>query len=238
MNANYRVTLHSIADFDNLRLVLVNYFILPLVSLGTFLLIAYHSSQNYERVLLGTVITSGIASAVGIISVSAVYDQNIGVIKDIVSVRPHFRYYWLPKFVIAAAILVVEILLLGIVGLITLHEVRMIPKLILALPLTILVASLLGYVGTVLGLGHENPYWLINLLTGSLVLLSGVVLPLAQYPLWLRVFAELLPVSNLLDWVMTPTYLNQTLLLIILKLLIWSLVWLGSTHLFYQRLQK
>lgn len=224
MISTYRVTLRSISNFNSLRLIFVDYFILPIVSLTMFLLIVYNSNQNYTRTLLGTVITSGIASGIGVTCASFIYDQDIGISDDIASIRPAFSKYWLPKFIIAAITLTVEILTLGGIGLITLNEAKLFPKLLLSLPLAILISSTLGYVSAITGFRHENPYWLANIITGSLVLLSGVIISITQYPFWLRIFAELLPISNLLDWILNTTIYNYDLLIVSGKIFIWFLL--------------
>ena len=52
MKAAYRVTLRSIGTFDGVNVILVNYLLLPLVSLIMFLLIAFGASQDYSRILV------------------------------------------------------------------------------------------------------------------------------------------------------------------------------------------
>lgn len=224
MSSTYRVTLRSIANFNSIQTILVDYFIMPIISLLMFLLIAYNSTQDYTRILLGTVITTGIASGIGIITTSAVYDQNIGVIDEVFSIRPSFRKYWLPKFVIASMTAIIEVIILGIIGLVTLQEISILPKLIMSLPMIIVTLCLLGYFCSMLGIKKENPYWLSNFITAALVLLSGVIIPVAKYPIWLKIFAELFPISNILDWIIDEGVMNQDLLIISLKLLTWWLV--------------
>ena len=88
MKAAYRVTLRSIGTFDDVNVILVNYLLLPLVSLIMFLLIAFGASQDYSRILVGSVITTGISTGIGIVVASTVYDQNINLLDDIFSIRP------------------------------------------------------------------------------------------------------------------------------------------------------
>ena len=96
MNSTYRITLRSVGTFDSIRIILVNYLFLPLVSLLMFLLIAFNSNQDYTRSLIGTIVTTGITTSIGIISASVVYDQNIGLLEDFFSIRPAFHKYWRP----------------------------------------------------------------------------------------------------------------------------------------------
>lgn len=234
MNSTYRITLHSVGTFNSIRLVLVNYLFLPLVSLLMFLLIAFNSNHDYTRSLIGTIVTTGIITGIGIISASVVYDQNIGLLDDFFSIRPVFSRYWLPKFVVANITACVEILVLGITGLISLDELKVLPKLLFALPLIVLISSLLGYFSAVWGMKHRNPYWLANIMTGCLVLLAGLIIPVSEYPFWLRLFAELLPISNLLDWILNKEILNQQLIIITIKLFAWYLVCLLSRYLKYK----
>lgn len=51
---NYKVTFSTIGDFENLRTIIVNYLILPVVSLVMFLLIIYGTEQDFRRVLIGS----------------------------------------------------------------------------------------------------------------------------------------------------------------------------------------
>lgn len=230
MNSTYRITLRSVGTFDSIRIILVNYLFLPLVSLLMFLLIAFNSNQYYTRSLIGTIVTTGITTSIGIISASVVYDQNIGLLEDFFSIRPAFHKYWIPKFVIANITATIEIVVLGGIGLVSLGETNLLPKLFLALPLIILISSLLGYFSANWGMHHENPYWLTNIMTASLVLLAGLIIPVKTYPLWLKLFAELLPISNLLDWILSKNFLDQGLLIIIAKLFAWYIICLTSSR--------
>lgn len=238
MSSTYRVTLRSIANFNSIQTILVDYFIMPIISLLMFLLIAYNSTQDYTRILLGTVITTGIASGIGIITTSTVYDQNIGVINEVFSIRPSFRKYWLPKFVIASMTAIIEVIILGIIGLVTLNEVSVLPKLIASLPMMVITLCLLGYFGSMLGIKKENPYWFSNFITAALVLLSGVIIPVAKYPIWLKIFAELFPISNILDWIIDEGVINQDLLITSLKLLTWWLVCLIVTKIVQRKVNN
>lgn len=120
--------------------------------------------------------------------------------------------------------------MLGGIGLVSLGETNLLPKLFLALPLIILISSLLGYFSANWGMNHENPYWLTNIMTACLVLLAGLIIPVRAYPLWLKLFAELLPISNLLDWILSKNFLDQGLLIIIAKLFAWYIICLTSSR--------
>lgn len=224
MSSSYKVTVRSIANLDSLHVIILDYLILPLLSLIMFLLIAFNSHQDYSRILLGTIITSGISSGIGIINSSSVYDQNIGIYDDIVSIRPKFSKYWLPKLVIAGIVLTSEILILGGIGLISLHQLNILTKLIIMLPFIILIDLTLGLFCTIWGIKRNNPYWLSNIVTGCLVLVSGVIIPVAQYPQWLKWIAELFPVSDLLDAIIAPNFINTSLEIFILKGIMWGII--------------
>lgn len=211
------MTLRSISNFDSFQTILVDYLLMPIISLVMFLLIAFASTKNYGRILVGTAITTGIATGVGIISASCVYDQNIGLIDDIISIRPSFFKYWLPKFVIAGLATIAEILILGITGLIFLGKSQLILNLFFGIPFAVIISWFLGYLGSLLGIKRENPYWLTNFLAASLVILSGVIVPVAQYPLWLKIFAQIFPVSDLLNWMNG----EAVFLILIIKLFIY-----------------
>lgn len=120
--------------------------------------------------------------------------------------------------------------MLGGIGLVSLGETNLLPKLFLALPLIILISSLLGYFSANWGMNHENPYWLTNIMAACLVLLAGLIIPVRAYPLWLKLFAELLPISNLLDWILSKNFLDQGLLIIIAKLFAWYIICLTSSR--------
>ncbi|MGO2723297.1 MAG: ABC transporter permease [Lactobacillus sp.] len=238
MIATYRVTLRSVSTFDNLRLIVLNYLILPLVSLLLFLLIAFSARQDYARALIGTIVTTAISTEIGIITASTVYDQNIGLFDDIISIRPKFQHYWLPKFVIAGATVIVESLVLGVLGLAALGKLELFPKLILALPLIILIGALLGYLGAMWGIRHRNPYWLSNIMIGCLVILAGLIIPVSEYPLWLKPFADVFPISNILDWILSSALVNQTLAIIGLKLVVWYSICVISLKVIKEQLKN
>ncbi|WP_279038265.1 ABC transporter permease [Lactobacillus taiwanensis] len=232
MKAAYRVTLRSIGTFDDVNVILVNYLLLPLVSLIMFLLIAFGASQDYSRILVGSVITTGI----GIVVASTVYDQNINLLDDIFSIRPTFKNYWLVKFVIAALVLSLETIFLGVIGLLVLNKVNIIPRLFLALPFEIFISVLLAYFCAVWGMKKENPYWLSNIVTGSLIILAGMIIPVSEYPTWLKFFAELLPISNLIDWIVNSNIFSQRMLILLIKILVWYLICILSTKIIHSKL--
>lgn len=37
-----------------------------------------------------------------------------------------------------------------------------------------------------MGNEKENPYWLSNIVTGSLIILAGMIIPVSEYPTWLK----------------------------------------------------
>ncbi len=236
MKAAYRVTLRSIGTFDDVNVILVNYLLLPLVSLIMFLLIAFGASQDYSRILVGSVITTGISTGIGIVVASTVYDQNINLLDDIFSIRPTFKNYWLVKFVIAAVVLSLETILLGVIGLLVLNKVNIIPRLFLALPFEIFISVLLAYFCAVWGMKKENPYWLSNIVTGSLIILAGMIIPVSEYPTWLKFFAELLPISNLIDWIINSNIFSQRMLILLIKILVWYLICILSTKIIHSKL--
>lgn len=234
--SSYRVTLRSIANFDSLQTILVDYFLIPIISLILFLLIAFNSTQDYTRILLGTTITTGIATGIGIISASNVYDQNIGIIDDIISIRPSFFKYWFPKFVLAGIAIIIEMIILGLIGLTALGKISLAWNLLLSMPFTVVTSCLLGYFGSILGMKKENPYWLTNFFSASLVIFSGVIIPVAEYPLWLKVFATLLPVDDILNWIINAKLVSVDLLVIIGKLLAWWLISFITTKLVLRKI--
>ena len=59
---------------------------------------------------------------------------------------------------------------------------------------------------------------------------AGLIIPVKTYPLWLKLFAELLPISNLLDWILSKNFLDQGLLIIIAKLFAWYIICLTSSR--------
>ena len=221
---NYRVTFKSIGNFDSVPTILVTYLILPIVSLIMLLLIAFSGNQDYTRILLGSLMDTGIATIIGIIVGSFVMDQNLGVSDEVISIRPKFKNYWLPKILIAFGVMIVEVIVLMVIGLSFLHQLNLLPKVLISLLFFGLIAIILGYISAIAGRGKENPYWLSNLLIGAIIILSGVIIPVAQYPLWLKVVADLFPMSNILNWIQAENYFNQELLIVVVKLLAWHLV--------------
>ncbi|QNQ81220.1 ABC transporter permease [Lactobacillus sp. PV034] len=221
---NYRITFKSIGNFDSVPTVVVTYLILPIVSLIMLLLIAFSGNQDYTRILLGSLMDTGMATIIGVIVGSFVMDQNLGVSEEIISIKPKFGNYWLPKILIAFGVMVVEVIVLMLIGLSFLHQLNLLPKVLISLLFFGVIAIILGYISAIAGRGKENPYWLSNFLIGVIIILSGVIIPVTQYPLWLKVVADLFPMSNILNWIQSEYCFNQELLVIIWKLLAWYLV--------------
>lgn len=202
----------------------MHYFVLPIISLIMFLLIAFESHQDSSRILLGSIITSGISGCIGVVNASTVYDQNIGIYDDILAIKPKFSQYWLPKIILAAMVISAEVVILAGIGLIGLSQYMMLMRLILLLPLIILIGIIFALFATVWGIKRTNPYWLGNIISGGLVLVSGVIIPVSQYPMWLRWIAEFFPISNLLDTIVSPKLFDINLLLCITKSILWLMI--------------
>lgn len=221
---NYKVTFSTIGDFENLRTIIVNYLILPVVSLVMFLLIIYGTEQDFRRVLIGSLVTTAIITMIGIITGSYCYDQNVVTSEEIISIKPKFSQYWLPKIVIASVAAALELLILALIALTSMGMLAYAGKLASGFLIMIVFASLLAYICALAGDQRENPYWLTNIATASLVLVAGVIIPVSQYPTWLRVVAEVFPVSDLLDWILAGSYFNQALAVALFKLGLWFIL--------------
>ncbi len=117
-----------------------------------------------------------------------------------------------------------------------LNKVNIIPRLFLALPFEIFISVLLAYFCAVWGMKKENPYWLSNIVTGSLIILAGMIIPVSEYPTWLKFFAELLPISNLIDWIVNSNIFSQRMLILLIKILVWYLICILSTKIIHSKL--
>lgn len=223
MKNELKITTKSVRSLSNLRLIVIDYFVLPIFSLLLLLLIVYNSNQDYTRVVIGSVITSGIGISIGLICASLVYEQFAGIIYEIESIKPKFSKYWLPKFIVANFIGVLVTLVLGTIGLLGIKHSNLIWNIVMVLPLIIIISSLFGYICSIAGLNRDNPYWASNLFVGSLILLSGVIIPVSQYPFWLKIIAIIFPISDVLD-LLTKYNSISIWLAIVAKLVFWLLV--------------
>ena len=55
-------------------------------------------------------------------------------------------------------------------------------------------------------------------------LLAGIIIPISEYPQWLRIIAEILPISNLLDWFNSAKVFDLNLEIVFIKCVIWFII--------------
>ncbi|WP_212780211.1 hypothetical protein [Lactobacillus corticis] len=113
-------------------------------------------------------------------------------------------------------------LVLGTIGLCGLGKMQLYPHLIGQLLLVLPYGWIIGYLCAIAGLKKENTYWLVNIFTGTIIILAGVIIPVSQYPWFLKIIAELIPVSDLLDWLIIAV--NASIGRYVLKPIFWLLV--------------
>lgn len=194
-----RISWASSMAFATLGTAVTTLALLPLLDIAFDVLMgADLASQDlvrtgYAAALVGLAVTvaSGIVSAVAA-------DRNLGVFQEVCTLRRVDPAYW-------AAVSLMPMLLSTITGGLSIgavfalspaHDTALLGRVALLGLCALACGALLGAGAAGAGVSLPDPYLGATLLSSTLPILAGVIVPVSAYPPWLRALSALAPLSG------------------------------------------
>ena len=125
-------------------------------------------------------------------------DRMLGVFQEVHTRRRLDVAYWLSVAVVPALLAAsTAIVAIGVVfALSPLHDVGALGRVITLAAPTIVCGLLMGIMAAGVGVNLPDPYLGATIIATFLPLLTGVIVPLEQCPIWLQALAHLVPLSG------------------------------------------
>lgn len=204
--------LSSLPYLQNWRTGFVNFMLIPFINLALLVLIdsQYTNAFNWSVAVAAIVIASG-GLAMENMTGLFVMDRDLGIDRELLVQRPFSLAYWGAKVAAAAltsllavCVNLLVLLAFGAPGQLLLQAVAMVPLMIFS-------GIVLGFFCGVAAWKNNNPYFYLNLIGALTTIVSGALVVITKYPVWLRLFSRLFPFSQTIGFVITgqsPWYLD------------------------------
>ena len=195
-----RLNFKLLPSFQSKKLFVINDIFEPLLSilLLLFLTVGIVRTRVVDSAMLFALVGVAMRST-ATFSLLYVTDQNLQIAEFVAHENPWQRAYWLAKFAVSALVgLLQGVLTFGILLILFGYSVHLPAMLGLMVPMALL-GSVIGWTSAVLAFGKGNPYFYSNLILAVTPILSGAIVPVVTYPIWLQPVAYALPFANLLN---------------------------------------
>ena len=205
-----RATLSSIPFMANWKTQLVHFILLPLINTAVLMLVDFQFRQSFSwDVPVAAALVSGALLAVNALTASFTTDRNLKIDCEMLASAPFSVYYWGVKFCAAGLLsLVLTLIQLSLLWLISGGAAPVWAAVCLA-PHMVLAGLAVGFVSAVGAWRLADPYRISNLVCTFGYLLSGALVVLEEYPLWLQVPAKLLPFAHILAELPSKSWMPQ-----------------------------
>ncbi|WP_220739422.1 ABC transporter permease [Leuconostoc miyukkimchii] len=215
-----KIALQSLSYFRNYRTFIITFAIEPLFDV---MMVGLLSSQFSDALLIHSIVAlsiiSGIQNLISTLNSLFVDDQNRGIDMEMAVNSPFSVRYWASKVLAAVIVSIGQMLITLTLVLLFTRDTSWINRAMLAIPILIIFGSIVGFTSTVVSWKSNDPYLVGNVVGILIVLLSGVIVPLDQYPKWLNLLSHTLPFSHLMQWLMTG---NGNILPDVLIAIVWT----------------
>lgn len=199
-----KLAIQSLPYFQNYRTFLITFIVEPLFSiLMVGLLSSQFSSSFFIHTIVAMSIISGAQTLIATLNTEFVDDQKRGIDLELAVSAPFSIPYWRSKIMAALLVAIGQVLvILTLIRLLT-GDGSWLGRAFAITPVVLIFACIVGFVATVAAWRKSDPYFFGNIVGILIVLLSGVIVPLSHYPVWLKILTELLPFSHLMQWLIT-----------------------------------
>lgn len=173
-------------------------------------------------IALGTSIISGTISGVS-------RDRSMGVLQDALTFRFFHPPYWLAKVTIPA-VLGVAVALATIAAILLIdpsHSSDMALRALTLVPPVCLVAGTVSVAAATASVALRDPYLVSNVLTATLPIVAGVVVPITLFPQWLATLAMLVPLTATVQAMWSPDMAPNESALLVARDLAVAAAWLA-----------
>lgn len=199
-----KIALQSLSYFRNCRTFIVTFVIEPFFDI---MMVGLLSSQFSNDLLIHSIIAmsiiSGIQNLIATLNTLFVDDQSRRIDMEMVMNSRFSIRYWLSKIVAAVTVAIGQMMIILTLVVIFTRDTSWLYRAILVVPVIIIFGIIVGFTATILSWQSNDPYLVGNIVGILIVLLSGVIVPLNQYPKWLNILSYLLPFSHVMQWLMT-----------------------------------
>ncbi|MDR0899716.1 MAG: hypothetical protein LBM27_05120 [Lactobacillaceae bacterium] len=218
-----KTTLKTLPYFDNVGTILVTFLLEPVFQI---LFLTLLSGGNFSTNSVTGMIMLGAASMT-VVTVSSLFvtDQDLGI--DVIALKESSGQikYWITKIIVGILMSLLSNLPILLVFQLFFSKFSVVTygQLIIVM----LVSGIVGFTSAVVSWTRNNPYFLTNLVLGSLTVLSGALISINHYPFWLKSLTYLLPYNQVFNQIV---FGQSVLWIAILQILLWLIIGL----VFYQ----
>jgi ABC-2 type transport system permease protein len=199
-----KIALTSLAYFRNWRTFIVSFLVEPILNILMIgLLSAQFSSENAIKSVVAMAMISGVQMLTNSLSALFVGDQMRGVAREVAVVAPYSVQYWASKIIASMIVALGQIIVILALVMMVTQDASWLGRAIAILPLMLLFGSVVAFLATIISWQRDDPYLVSNIISAVIVLLSGVIVPISQYPDWLVFLANVLPFSHSIEWLTT-----------------------------------
>ncbi|GKT04633.1 ABC transporter permease [Furfurilactobacillus entadae] len=212
----------NLSFLSNWRTRVIYFLLLPVANLLLLILI----SGEYEnvaawRVALGSIVIEGATLSLQSMSQLLVTDARLKIDIELISKKPYSIRYWGNKFLAA----IVPGIILASVNTTLLFLVKAPLHLVfraylLIVPICV-VGAILGFTSWCVSWEMKNPYFFTNLISSLLVLVSGALILVSEYPMWLQVVSKMFPLYSFINWL---SFSNGSVVETIINTSIWLII--------------
>jgi len=199
-----KIQFSSLSYLQNWKTRFVYFVLIPMIDLLLLVLINAQYTNNLNwSVAVATIVLSGGTLSMNSMSQLFVMDRTLRIDREMVVNRPFSPNYWISKILTAAiAGLVLIIINLIILGILQAPYYLLIRALIMT-PLIICSGIIVGFLGAIAAWENSNPYFYMNLIGSLTTIVSGALVLVEKYPLWLRTISHFFPFSQTIQFVVT-----------------------------------
>lgn len=196
----------SLPFLDNWRTKIVYFFLTPLVDMMLLVLIdmQYVGSFNWG-IAIASIAIDAANLAMQTMSQLMIGDSDLRVDFELIAKRPYSIRYWLSKclvsLIIGATLAFINLFLAFILG----APFEIIGRALVLLPLLCLYGIILGFSAWAISWQMNDPYFLQNIFSALMQIVSGILVVITAYPHWLRVIAMLFPFAGPVTYIKSGT---------------------------------
>lgn len=182
---------------QNWRTRIVYFFITPLIDLLLLVLIDMQYAGNFNwSIAVASIAVDAAGLSMQTMDQLIIDDSVLRIDYELIAKRPFSFRYWMSKglvsFIIGAILALINLLIIFCFG----APVEIIARALALLPLLCLYGIVFGFTSWAISWQMNDPYFLQNIISGSLQLISGILVVISAYPDWLKVIAMLFPFSG------------------------------------------
>jgi len=193
-----KTQLSALTYIRNWRVRLVYFLIIPILNTLLMVAVTGMSTGKEWQVATSSVLISGALLALGSISTLLVDDTDRGISLEVIVRRPFSSSYWGSKILVSAIVAEVMIIINGLLLWIFNPQINFITMIFVS-PLAVLAGLILGITSFVVSMGMDDPYFASNIVSTIGYLVSGTLVTLDKYPMWLRTISWFFPFSHTIN---------------------------------------